>query len=267
VALACFKFALSETYAPIAKEVINGFLRVPERREEDRPLAKLEKAMQKLIEGLHQFQAQLFCEKKELFEKLAHGQKPDALLITCSDSRILPHLFTQAKAGDLFILRNVGNIVPPYGTANGGASATIEYATAFLGIEDIIVCGHSHCGAMNALLQADQVAALPAVRGWLGHAERTRRVVSENYTNLSEPQLLNVAIQENVLSQIENLRTHPAVAARLARGHLRLHGWVYKFETGEVFVYRADKGQFQPSCELLSAVHHSQASRDSIGCR
>lgn len=223
--------------------------------------------MQKLIEGLHQFRAELFSEKKELFEKLAEGQQPDALLITCSDSRVLPHLITQAEAGDLFILRNVGNIVPPYGAAHGGAGATIEYATAFLGIKDIIVCGHSHCGAMKALLQADQVADLPAVKGWLNHAETTRRVVAENYTNLSEQQLLSVTIQENVLSQIENLRTHPSVAVRLARGHVRLHGWVYKFETGEVFVYHADKGQFLPSCEPPPTVQDGRSKRDLITCR
>ncbi|HTE17721.1 MAG TPA: carbonic anhydrase, partial [Armatimonadota bacterium] len=137
--------------------------------------------MQKLIQGLHDFQANIFSSQRELFERLAHGQSPDALFITCSDSRINPNLITQTEPGELFILRNAGNIIPPHGAANGGEGATIEYAVAALGVRDIIVCGHSHCGAMNGLLNLDSLGELPAVRQWLTHAEATRRIAKENY--------------------------------------------------------------------------------------
>lgn len=200
--------------------------------------------MQKLIQGLHHFQSNIFSSQRELFERLAGGQTPDALFITCSDSRVNPNLITQTEPGDLFILRNAGNIIPPFGAANGGEGATIEYAVAALGVKDIIVCGHSRCGAMSGLLSPESLTELPTVRTWLSHAEATRRIVKENYTHLCGDALQMATIEENVLVQLENLRTHPAVAAALARGTLSLHGWVYKFETGQVFAYEPEEGQF-----------------------
>jgi carbonic anhydrase len=202
--------------------------------------------MQKLVEGIHHFQANTFSSEREFFERLAHGQTPETLFITCSDSRINPNLLTNTRPGELFILRNAGNIVPPHGAANGGEGATIEYAVAALGVKDIIICGHSHCGAMKGLLDLDGLGELPTVRSWLGHAESTRRVMRENYTQLNGAALVTATVQENVLAQLENLRTHPAVAARIARGALKLHGWVYKIETGEVFSYDHKVGQFVP---------------------
>lgn len=206
--------------------------------------------MLKLIKGLHLFQSEIFLSHKELFERLAHGQNPDALFITCADSRINPNLITQTNPGDLFILRNAGNIIPPYGAANGGEGATIEFAVAALGVKDIILCGHSHCGAIKGLLHPETLTDLPTVSTWLSHAEATRRTVKENYPGLNDEQLLNVAIQENVLVQLENLRTHPTIAARLSRGQLNLHGWIYKIETGEVFSYQPEEGQFLPVKEV-----------------
>jgi carbonic anhydrase len=201
--------------------------------------------MQKLVQGLHQFQKEIFSEKQGLFESLKNGQRPLALFIACSDSRINPNLLTQTEPGELFIMRNAGNIVPPYGAVQGGEAATIEYAVSVLKVEDIIVCGHSHCGAIGALLDQDQVKHLPAVRAWLSHAEATRRIIDENYKHIVEPESrLTASIEENVLVQLENLRTHPSVAAALVRKALHLHGWVYKFETGEVFHYDAEVGQF-----------------------
>lgn len=202
--------------------------------------------MQKLIQGLHQFQAHVFSSQRELFERLAQGQRPDALFITCSDSRINPNLLTQTGPGELFILRNAGNIIPPYGAANGGEGATVEFAVAALGVKDIIVCGHSHCGAVKGLLNPDGLTELPAVAAWLSHAEATRRIVKENYAHLCGEACLSAAIEENVLVQLENLRTHPCVASRLARGELKLHGWVYNFERGEVYAYDPEQGQFLP---------------------
>lgn len=206
--------------------------------------------MLKLIKGLQQFQSEVFHSHKELFEKLAKGQNPEILFITCSDSRINPNMLTQTEPGDLFILRNAGNIVPPYGAANGGEGATIEYAVAALGVKHIIVCGHSHCGAMKGLLHPELLAELPSVSSWLNHAESTRRTVKENYKDLNDDQLMNITIQENVLSQIDNLKTHPAVAARLSRGEITIHGWVYKIESGDVFSYQQSEGQFSPLIDM-----------------
>ena len=202
--------------------------------------------MEKLVTGLHHFQQNIFSSHRELFERLAQGQSPETLFITCSDSRINPNLITQTQPGDLFILRNAGNIVPPHGAANGGEGATIEYAVAALGVKDIIVCGHSHCGAMGGLLNPGSLEDLPLVRQWLSHAESTRRIAKENYDHLLGSELLTAVIEENVLVQLENLRTHPAVAAALSGGRLRLHAWVYKIETGDVFAYDLQEEQFLP---------------------
>jgi len=214
--------------------------------------------MLKLITGLHHFQSEIFLSHKELFERLAHGQNPDALFITCADSRINPNLITQTNPGDLFILRNAGNIIPPYGAAIGGEAATIEFAVAALGVKDIIVCGHSHCGAMRGLFHPEELVDLPTVSAWLSLAEATRRTVKENYSNLNDEQLLNVATQENVLVQLENLRTHPAVSARLSNGQLNLHAWMYKIETGQVFSYQPDEGQFLPLTEMPAATERQR---------
>jgi carbonic anhydrase len=201
--------------------------------------------MQKLVKGIHQFQLGIFSSKQQLFETLVDGQQPLALFITCSDSRIDPSLLTQTEPGELFILRNAGNIVPPYGAVEGGEAATIEYAVSVLGVKDIVICGHSHCGAMGGLLDQPQLEKLPAVRSWLSHAESTHRIIEENYSHIIDPMArLTATVEENVLVQLENLRTHPTVAAALGRDALNLHGWVYKFETGQVFGYHPAAGQF-----------------------
>lgn len=201
--------------------------------------------MRALIDGIHRFQAGVFGPQRELFQRLSKGQHPDALFITCSDSRVEPNLITQTKPGDLFISRNAGNIVPPWGVASGEA-CTIEYAIEALGINDIIVCGHTHCGAVAGIVDPKKVEGLPAVAHWLGHAEATRRVLRDSYKDLSAEELLSTAVKEHVLVQIENLRTHPAVMSKLMRGKLTLHAWVYDIEKGEVLAFDPAKGQFVP---------------------
>jgi carbonic anhydrase len=202
--------------------------------------------MQKLIQGIFHFQTAVVSSQRERFERLAHGQQPLALFITCSDSRINPNLITQTEPGELFILRNAGNIVPPYGAADGGEGATVEYAVEALGIKDIIVCGHSHCGAMTALLEPDRLRRLPAVAAWLVHARATRRIRRHKSPDRAGPPLLATVIEENVLVQMQNLRTHPAVARGLACGQVRLHGWVYHIETGEVLAHEGRHHRFVP---------------------
>jgi carbonic anhydrase len=200
--------------------------------------------MQKLVRGVDKFKREVYVQNKELFDRLAEGQSPSTLFITCSDSRINPNLLTQTEPGEVFILRNAGNIVPAHGGPAGGEAATIEYAVAALGVTDIIICGHSFCGAMKGLLDPRSLESLPAVRSWLEHAEATRAILRANYADREGEALLNVAIQENVLVQLQNLQTLPSVSARLAGGTLNLHGWVYKLETGDVFAYDGATGQF-----------------------
>lgn len=221
--------------------------RLPLRLAE--PLSFRSPTMQKLVQGIHHFQSRIFRPQRERFEKLADGQRPLAVFVTCSDSRVNPNLITQTDPGDLFVVRNAGNIIPRHHPNPGGEEATIEFAITELQIRDIIVCGHTRCGAVTGLLNRDRLGQMPAVRSWLSHAEATRRIIREKYGHLSEGALVNAAVQENVLVQLENLRTHPGVSDMLAQGTLKLHGWVYKIETGEVFAFAPKTGQFQPITE------------------
>jgi carbonic anhydrase len=206
--------------------------------------------VQQLVAGIHRFKRDVFRRQREFFEELAKGQEPQSLFITCSDSRIDPNLITHTDPGDLFVLRNAGNIIPAYGATTGGEVATIEFAIMGLGVRDIVVCGHSHCGAMKGVLDPSAVAEMPAVADWLKNAEATRRIIRAKYSQLSGEALLDAAIEENVLMQIENLQTHPAVAVALAEDKLKLHAWVYEIETGEVFAFDDVAEQFLPLGEV-----------------
>jgi len=201
--------------------------------------------MQKLVQGVHSFQKTIFRSNREFFANLEHGQNPQALFITCSDSRINPNLITQTEPGELFIVRNVGNLIPPYGASNGGAEeAAIEYAVSALKVKDIIICGHTQCGAMKGILEPDATTRMPRVAKWLSHADATQRIVQDRYPQVTGEARLTVTVEENVLVQLENLRTHPVVASGLAGGCLKLHGWVYKIASGEVFWFDPERGQF-----------------------
>lgn len=214
--------------------------------------------MQKLIQGIHKFQTEIFDSQIDLFKKLEKGQNPQVLFITCSDSRIDPNLLTQTEPGDLFIVRNAGNIVPAFGPTVTGEMASIEFAIDGLGIKDIVICGHSHCGAMKAVLKPNIVDRLPSMKSWLFNAEATRRIMFDHYKHLEGDELLMATIEENVLVQLENLKTHPAVASKLSRGEIRLHGWVYKFETGTVFKYDEARGQFSSLSQSTPVITEKQ---------
>ena len=201
--------------------------------------------MQHLIEGVHYFQNVGFKQQKELFERLAEGQTPQVCFITCSDSRIDPNLITNAKPGQLFIVRNPGNVVPCYGTANNSAMAAVEFAVAMLGVKDIIVCGHTHCGAISGLLQPEKIANLRSLKEWLIHCDSTLEIIKDHYSHLHGDDLYTVASEENVLVQLEHLRSLPVIASRLTRGLINLHAWMYKIETGEMFVYESTESQFK----------------------
>jgi carbonic anhydrase len=201
--------------------------------------------MTRLIRGALDFQRRVFGTKQSLFGRLAKGQRPPALFITCSDSRINPNLLTLTEPGELFILRNAGNLVPPHGSRAGGEEATVEYAVSQLRVRDIIVCGHSHCGAVQGLLHPVSLQSLPAVADWLVYAKDVLPAVA----NVPPEHRLDRAIEANVLLQVEHLRSHPPVAAALAARELRLHGWVYRFETGAVVTYHPVSGRFIPLSE------------------
>jgi carbonic anhydrase len=205
--------------------------------------------MEKIIAGVHQFRRAEYPKNRQFFEQLAaKQQKPIALFITCADSRVHPNLITQTEPGDLFLIRNAGNIVPPHGAPTGGETATIEYAVEVLGIRNIIICGHSQCGAMKALISSDSLDDLPAVKAWCAHAEATRRIVRQKYRDLSGDELAVATIEENVLVQMNNLSTHPCVAARLAGDELQIHGWYYDIGKGQVLQYETSEGRFVDLC-------------------
>ncbi len=201
--------------------------------------------LQHLIEGVHYFQNVGFKQQKELFERLAGGQNPEACFITCSDSRIDPNLITNASPGQMFIVRNPGNVVPCYGTANNSAMAAVEFAVAVLEVKDVIVCGHTHCGAMAGLFHPESISNLRSLKEWLIHCDSTCEIIKDHYSHLEGEDLYTVASEENVLVQLEHLRTLPVIASRLSRGLINLHAWMYKIETGEMYVYESTEGQFK----------------------
>lgn len=191
--------------------------------------------MQPLIDN-----ARTFGQRPEEFAELAQGQSPQALFIACSDSRVVPALITGARPGDLFELRTAGNIVPPYGSDGpAGETATIEYAVEVLGVSDIVVCGHSHCGAVGALVRGDDLDGVPAVRDWLTHA------AGEPDAADPDDPCVERAVTHHVLSQLLRLRSYPCVERRLADGTLTLHGWYYEVHTGAVRAHRPDTDAFE----------------------
>ncbi|MBL4849101.1 MAG: carbonic anhydrase [Planctomycetes bacterium] len=192
---------------------------------------------QRLADGVRTFRAVEFPRRRRQFKALASGQSPDTLFVTCSDSRIDPSLVTQTDPGDLFVIRNAGNLIPRFGSEPvGGEAATLEYAVLGLGVKDIVICGHSHCGAMAGLLAPDSLLGLPQVSAWLRHARTTLERVSAAPSDAPG----EAAIETNVVVQLESLRSYPFVALREVRGDLTLHGWVYDFETGEVLELQPD---------------------------
>ena len=206
--------------------------------------------MQRLIDGVHKFRREEFGRYRELFARLSReGQNPHTLFITCSDSRVLAELVTQSQPGDLFVIKNAGNIVPPAavsGSTNSTAAA-IEYAVHVLGVADVVVCGHTQCGAMAALLNGlPDASAMPHTAAWLEVAAPVREIVQREYGHLDAAARVTAAAAENVLLALENLHGYPVVAERLNAGQLRLHGWCFKIDTAEMFAYEPGVGQFLP---------------------
>lgn len=179
-------------------------------------------------------------QRPEQFARLAEGQSPQVLFITCSDSRVVPALITGACPGELFELRTAGNIVPPYASEHPTSeAATIEYAVEVLGVKDVVVCGHSHCGAVGALVRGDDLTAVPAVRDWLAHA------APEPHSSAAHDPTVAQAVQNHVLAQLLRLRSYPCIEQRLKAARLRLHGWYYEVHTGAVREHRTATDTFE----------------------
>jgi carbonic anhydrase len=208
--------------------------------------------MDKIAKGVLKFQKEGFPQRKALFGELATGQSPRALFITCSDSRIDPSLITSTDPGELFIVRNAGNIVPPLSLSGGGTTATIEYALAALKVKHIVVCGHTQCGAMAGAMAPESTEGLPYVRDWLAYASAARQVVEAKAKGASEEDRMQMMIEENVLLQIQHLKTHPYVAAAMATGSVAIHGWVYDIKTGAVSAWDEAEGRFGPVDEAYA---------------
>ena len=202
--------------------------------------------MDGILNGVSRFRCEVFPQQQSLYRRLvSDGQRPNTLVISCADLRVVPELITQSGPGDLFVCRNVGNIVPPFSEANGGVSSVIEYAVVALGVRDILVCGHSDCGAMKALLKPAALEDMPNVRAWLRHSHAAHSVVCTAYpSQLGDREAARIMALENVVAQIQHLRTHPCVAARVATGELSLHGWFFDLETGDVLALDGEGGSF-----------------------
>ena len=204
--------------------------------------------MNELIGRVFNFEKKTYPDKNSLYSKLANeGQSPKALMISCADSRIVPEHIMEAEPGDLFVCRNAGNIVPPHASQLGGVTATVEYAVMVLGVRDIIVCGHSDCGAMKALATEADLTAMPNVAAWLRHSHAAQKVCKENYpADLTDAEKLRNMALENVVVQLAHLRTHPSVASGIARGEIALHGWYVDIHAGQVLGLDGETGLFVP---------------------
>ncbi len=206
--------------------------------------------MKRLLKGVDNFKRNGFPQREKLFRQLSQGQTPLALFITCSDSRVDPSLITNTEPGEIFVLRNAGNLVSSNGKSLGEA-ATIEYAVKVLAVPDIVICGHTQCGAMAALLNPASCADLPAVTAWLASEQPRIDALRREHSNLADEPLLDLVVQENVIAQLAALREHPSVRERLENESLQLHGWVYSIASGEVTVFDpALRGFISPDIAL-----------------
>ncbi len=205
--------------------------------------------MPKFAAGVVRFQQEVFPQKREFFEKLSLGQSPEALFITCSDSRIETAMITQTDPGELFICRNAGNIVPPHTNNTGAMTASIEFAAAALKVPHIVVCGHTECGAMKGAMDLDALDKLPHMKEWLSFSKAAVDIVGELGADLDDKQRMWMLLEQNVKLQLQHLKTHPTVATRLAKRDLQLHGWVYDIAFGEVHAYDEKSDTFLPVAE------------------
>ncbi len=208
--------------------------------------------MDRLYKGIWNFQRSYFREEEEFFRRLSEGQSPEVLFVTCADSRIDPNLVTQSRPGELFIVRNVGNIIPPYGAIKdkNSVAAAIELAVLDLKVKDIIICGHSSCGAMRALYRDEkEMQSMPHLKEWLQMADSVKELVLRRYADANNEIRQRVTEEENVLLQLHNIQTYPFVRQALDEGVLHLHGWYYNIASGSIYSYSSSEDVFKPVSE------------------
>lgn len=204
--------------------------------------------MERLYKGVLKFQESYFKKEEDFFKRLSKRQDPDVLFMTCSDSRVDPQLVTQSGPGDLFILRNIGNIIPPFDALKdkNSTAAAIEYAVKVLKVSDIIVCGHSNCGAMKALLGDEkELEGMPHLRDWLRIAHPVKEHVVGVFGKEATEVIQRYTEKENVLEQIENIETYPFVDEAIKAGELFLHGWYFDIGTGCMSAYVPSSNRFE----------------------
>jgi carbonic anhydrase len=207
--------------------------------------------LQRLIDGVQRFQSEVFPQHADMFALAAsEKQSPHTLFITCADSRIDPIAITNSSTGEIFVARNIGNMVPAYGEMLGGVSAVIEFAVTSLGVRHVVICGHSHCGAMQGLLDPASVATMPTVESWLHNAHAALAVAESMHQQTSKTHptddLIDILTEQNVLLQMQHLKTHPSVAGAIAKRHLTISGWIYSIGTGEVRIASDGETCFTP---------------------
>jgi carbonic anhydrase len=203
----------------------------------------MDPALEKLKDGVRRFRANVYPEREQMYARAAtETQRPHTLFIACADARVDPNEITQSNPGEVFVLRNIGNMVPAYGEMMGGNSAVIEFAVNALKVNHIVICGHSDCGAMKALLQPDSVKNMPTVTSWLSNAHAALTVAQTLHKKTEwKRELLRVLTEQNVLLQLQHLKTHPSVAGAMAMGELTVSGWIYDIGKGQVSI--AEDGQ------------------------
>ena len=203
--------------------------------------------LEQLKDGIRRFQTEVYPEQAEVYRRaMREAQRPRALVITCADSRIQPEVLTQSEPGEIFVTRNVGNLVPAYGDMVGGVSAVLEFAVSALEVQHVVVCGHSDCGAMKALLKPDSVEGMPTVKAWLTNAHAALSVAEAvKHPDAEDAEFLRMLAEKNVLLQMQHVKTHPAVAGAMARGKLTISGWYYDIGKGEVSICDGDRGTFE----------------------
>ena len=205
-----------------------------------------QQALNKIVAGVAKFQREVYPEQRHVFQQLKDRQHPIAMFFTCSDSRILPNVLLQTGPGEVFTERTPGNIVPRYSDHVGGVTASVEFALLALHVPLIIVCGHTNCGVVKALLEPEMASGMPAMQSWIRHALVARERLLRENPNASKRDQLKLLTEYNVLAQVENLKTHPSVEAGLASGELAVEGWVYDIAEGAVWSARSDSERFEP---------------------
>jgi len=211
----------------------------------------MDTVLEQLKNGVRRFRADISPAQAEFFaQAVAEPQRPHTLFITCADSRIDPNAITATGPGEVFVTRNIGNMVPPYGEMLGGVSAVIEFAVAALGVRHVVICGHTDCGAMKALLDRSSTDKMPSVRNWLKNAQTALAVATTLHEHEIEAHherpLVDVLTEQNVLLQIQHLKTHPSVATAITLGNLTVSGWIYDIADGNVRIAENNDLTFTP---------------------